>query len=88
MCIDVDQDLINEYYLYLQTYYKPQTVNSYAFKVCSVVRFGIEEGYIKGEIIFTHVKEQKEIKEIYTTKELEVLLKNQKGQILMRLEHG
>ena len=75
MCVDVDQDLINEYYLYLQNFYKPQTVNSYAFKVCPIVKFGFEQGYIKEDIKFTHVVEQKEIKEIYTEDELQVLLK-------------
>ncbi len=74
MCIDIDQDLINEYYLYLQNFYKPQTINSYVFKVCPIVKFGIEEGYIKDDIIFTHVVEQKQVKEIYTKEELEKLL--------------
>lgn len=79
MCIDIDQDLINEYYLYLQNFYKPQTVNSYAFKVCPIIKFGYEQGYIKEDIKFTHVVEQHEIKEIYTEEELKVLLKRPTG---------
>ena len=66
MCNDVTQDLINEYYLYLQDHYKPQTVNSYVFKISPTVLYGVEKGYIKEKIEFTHCKEQLEIKEIYT----------------------
>lgn len=75
MCYDVTQDLINEYYLYLQEYHKATTVNSYVFKVSPTVLYGVDKGYIKEKIEFTHCKEQMEIKEIYTTEELEVLLK-------------
>lgn len=75
MCAEVTQDLINEYYLHLQEYYKPQTVNSYAFKISPTVFYGHEHGYIKEKIEFTHYKEQLEMKEIYTPEELEVLLK-------------
>lgn len=78
MCNDVTQDLINEYYLYLQDHYKPQTVNSYVFKISPTVLYGVEKGYIKEKIEFTHCKEQLEIKEIYTPEELEILLKRPK----------
>lgn len=78
LCCDVTQDLINEYYLYLQEHYKPQTVNSYAFKVAPTVFYGIKKGYIKEGIEFTHCKEQLEIKDIYSQQELEILLKRPK----------
>lgn len=75
MCDNVTQDLINEYYLNLQEHYKPETVNSYAFKISPTVKYGIEKGYIKEEIEFTHCKEQECIKDIYNDDELRVLLK-------------
>ena len=58
MCGDITQDLINEYCLHLQSVYKPQTVNSYMFKVSPTILFGIEQGYIPHNIQFTHVVEQ------------------------------
>lgn len=79
MCDDVTQDLINSYYLYLQNCYKPETVNSYVFKISPTVHYGAEKGYIKEEIHFTHLVEQEKIKEIYTKEELEKLLKRPKG---------
>jgi integrase/recombinase XerD len=72
---DVTQDLINEYYLNLQEHYKPETVKSYVFKICPTVKYGIEKGYIKEDIEFTHCKEQERIKDIYTDDELRTLLK-------------
>lgn len=75
MCEDVTQNLINEYYLYLQSHHKATTVNSYVFKISPIVLYGVRMGYIKEQIEFTHCKEQKEIKEIYTHEELEKLLK-------------
>lgn len=75
MCEDVTQDLINEYYLNLQVHYKPETVNSYVFKISPTIKYGIEKGYIKEEIEFTHCKEQERIKDIYSDEELRVLLK-------------
>lgn len=47
MCNEVTQDLINEYYLYLQEHNKATTVNSYVFKISPTVLYGIEHGYIK-----------------------------------------
>lgn len=47
MCGDITQDLINEYYLYLQQYHKATTVNSYVFKISPIVLYGIRQGYIK-----------------------------------------
>lgn len=79
MCSDITQDLINEYTLHLQTIYKPQTVNSYLFKVSPTVLFGVEKGFINEDIHFTHVIEQEQIKDIYTTAELEILLKRPEG---------
>lgn len=75
MCEDVTQDLINEYYLYLREHHKATTVNSYVFKISPIVLYGVKMGYIKEEIGFTHCKEQREIKDIYTPEELEKLLK-------------
>lgn len=74
-CEDITQDLINEYILYLKDNLKPQTVNSYIFKISPVIKFGIRRGYIKDTIEFTHLVEQEHFKEIYTTEELELLLK-------------
>ena len=79
MCEDITQDLINEYYLHLQNYHKPSTVNSYVFKISPTIHYGFEKGYIKENIEFTHCIEQKEMKDIYTTEELEILLKRSKG---------
>ena len=73
-CDDITQDLINEYYLHLQEHYKPETVNSYVFKISPTVKYGIEKRYIKEEIEFTHCKEQEKIKDIYTDDELKILL--------------
>lgn len=75
MCSDITQDLINEYYLYLQQYHKASTTNSYVFKISPIVKYGIDKGYIREDIEFTHCKEQKEIKNIYTPEELSILLK-------------
>lgn len=75
MCSDITQDLINEYSLHLQSIYKPQTVNSYLFKVSPTILFGMKNGYIPHEIQFTHVVEQETIKDIYSQEELEILLK-------------
>ena len=74
MCCDITQDLINEYVLYLKDKYKPQTVNSYLFKVSPVIKFGISKGYIKDTIEFTHMVEQEQIKDIYTNEEIKKLL--------------
>jgi|GEM_PF-1928107 len=54
-CSEVTQDLINGYILCLKDKYKPQTVNSYIFKVSPVVKYGISRGYIKDSIAFTHL---------------------------------
>ena len=45
MCHDVTQDLINEYYLYLQEYHKATTVNSYVFKVSPTVLYGVDKAF-------------------------------------------
>ncbi len=75
MCEDITQDLINSYILFLTEKYKPQTVNSYQFKIFPIVKFGTDEGYIKDAITFTHCVEQEQIKEIYSEEELRTLLK-------------
>ncbi len=77
---EVTQDLINEYYLNLQEHYKPETVNSYIFKINPTIKYGVEKGYIKEEIEFTHCKEQEHINDIYSDDELRVLLKRPKSQ--------
>lgn len=74
-CSDITQDLLNEYTLFLKEKYKPQTVNSYQFKVSPIIKYGIKKGYIDDHISFTHVVEQEHIKDIYTQAELESLLK-------------
>lgn len=78
-CDDVTQDLINEYILHLKDRLKPQSVNSYIFKISPVIKYGIKRGYIKDNIEFTHLVEQEHFKEIYTSEELEILLKKPKG---------
>lgn len=55
------------------------TVNSYVFKISPTIHYGFEKGYIKENIEFTHCIEQKEMKDIYTAEELEILLKRPKG---------
>lgn len=74
-CDDITQDLINDYIYYLTENYKPQTVNSYQFKLSAVIHFGVSFGYIKDKIEFTHCVEQEHIKEIYSNDELKTLLK-------------
>ncbi len=78
-CSDVTQDLINSYILNLKDRLKPQTVNSYIFKISPVVKYGIQRGYIKDNITFTHLVEQEHIKEIYTNEELKKLLIRPQG---------
>lgn len=74
-CEYITQDLINEYILHLKDNLKPQTMNSYMFKISHVIKFGIRREYIKDTIELTHLVEPEHFKEIYTTKELEILLK-------------
>lgn len=78
-CDDITQDVINDYILFLTENYKPQTVNSYQFKLSAVIKFGITNGYIKDSIEFTKCVEQEHIKEIYTNDELKILLKRPEG---------
>lgn len=75
MCNAVTQDLINEYYLHLQSSLKATTINSYVFKISPTIKYGIQKGYIDEQIEFTHLVEQEEIKEIYSKEELELLLR-------------
>lgn len=75
ICSEITQDLINEYVLHLKDRVKPQTVNSYQFKISPIVKYGMARGYIKDTIKFTHIIEQERIKDIYTKEELETLLK-------------
>lgn len=75
LCSEVTQDLINEYYLYLQESHRASTVNTYVFNISPIIKYGYRNGYIDENIEFTHLVEQKEIKDIYTKEELEVLLK-------------
>jgi integrase/recombinase XerD len=81
MCSELSQDLINEWIFYLKDRVKPRTVNSYQFRICTVVKFGIKKGYIKDNITFYHVVEQEHIKEIYSKDELEILLKKPKNKL-------
>ena len=78
LCADVTQDLIDDYKLHLMSYLKPQTVNSYIFKVSPIVKYGISKGYIEDNIMFTHMVEQEHFKKIYTDEELSILLKKPK----------
>ena len=43
-CGDITQDVINDYILYLTECYKPQTVNSYQFKLSPIVKFSTSVG--------------------------------------------
>ncbi|WP_081915133.1 phage integrase SAM-like domain-containing protein [Anaerosalibacter massiliensis] len=44
-CEDITQDLISEYILHLKDNLKPQTVNSYIFKISPVIKYGEEINY-------------------------------------------
>lgn len=74
-CSDITQDLVNAWVLDMKEYLKPETVNSYQFKISPVIRYGMSKGYIKDSIEFSHMVEQERIKEIYTEEELKKILK-------------
>lgn len=80
MCNDVTQELIDEYKSSLIERLKPETVNSYVFKVSPIVKFGFKQGYLPYNIEFNHMKEQEHFKEIYTEEELKILLKKPKTE--------
>lgn len=78
-CDGVTQDLVNDYILELKDKHKAQTVNPYMFKISPVIKYGVKRGYIKDTIEFSRLVEQEYFKEIYTTQELELLLKRPEG---------
>ena len=77
-CIDVTQELVDDYKLNLINRLKPETVNSYMFKISPVIKYGYQQGYIENDILFTHMKEQEHFKDIYTSEELSILLEKPK----------
>ncbi|MDP4117901.1 MAG: site-specific integrase [Bacillota bacterium] len=74
LCTDLCQQIVDNYQMHLMQFYKPSTVNSYLFKVSPVIKFGVEKGKITEEIVFRHIKEQENLKEIYSKEELRALL--------------
>lgn len=79
MCSDVTQELINNYMVFLAQDKKPQTVNSYVFKISPIVLYGVDKGYITQKIEFTHMVEQERFKDIYSEEELKILLTKPKS---------
>lgn len=78
-CNEINQDLIDNYILWLKNKgIKMTTINSYQYKISPVVNFGYKRGFIERKVEFKRVIEQEEIKEIYTKRELELLLKRPK----------
>lgn len=79
-CSDVTQDLVDVYKISLINRLKPESVNSYIFKISPVIKFGYKKGYISENIEFNHMIEQERLKDIYTDEELKILLKRNKNQ--------
>lgn len=77
-CSDVTQELVDDYKLNLINRLKPETVNSYMFKISPIIKYGYQQGYIENDILFTHMKEQEHFKDIYTAEELSILLEKPK----------
>jgi len=78
-CMEITQELIDDYIIWLKDRgIKMTTVNSYQYKISPVINFGYKRGLIERKIDFIRVIEQEEIKEIYTNRELETLLKRPK----------
>lgn len=75
MFSDITQDLVNGYVLHFKGWLKAETVNSYQFRISSVIKYGMKKGYIQDTIEFTRLVEQEHIKEIYTHDELVGILK-------------
>lgn len=78
-CSDINQELIDDYMISLAERLKPQSVNSYVFKVSPIVLFGVARGYIKHDIKFSHMVEQEQFKEIYHDEEIRLLLEKPEG---------
>lgn len=74
-CNEITQELLDEYKFYLMDKYKPETVNSYVFKVSPVLKFAFERGYLPYKIEIIHMVEQERYRNIYTPDELTTLLK-------------
>lgn len=72
-CSDVTQDLVDDYKLSLIDRLKPETVNSYMFKISPIIKYGYQQGYIENDILFAHMKEQEHFKDIYTAEELSIV---------------
>ena len=70
----MQQSLIDDYQLDLASRLKAETVNSYLFKICPIVKFGMVRGYITEDIQFSHMAHQKHFKDIYTEDEIRKLL--------------
>lgn len=73
-CSEVRQELFDDYQLELATRVKPETVNSYLFKISPVVKFGKERGYIVADIQLSHMAHQEHFKDVYTEDEIRRLL--------------
>lgn len=76
LCKNITQTTIDDYKLYLfDTGISAISVNSYIHNLSPTIKFGIKRGYIFKSIEFREIKAQEKIKDIYTTEELEILLK-------------
>ena len=73
-CSELTQEMVDDYQMDLASRVKAQTVNSYLFKISSVIHFGKEKGYITEEIQFSHMVYQEHFKDIYTEEEIKKLL--------------
>lgn len=73
-CSEVRQELFDDYQLELASRVKPETVNSYLFKISPVVKFGKERGYIVADIQLSHMAHQEHFKDVYTEDEIRRLL--------------
>jgi integrase/recombinase XerD len=77
LCSEIMQDTINSYRLSLLDGGRVSavTVNTYIHNLSPSIKYGMKRGYIASDIEFKENKAQEKIKELYTTKELRILLK-------------
>ena len=75
LCSEVDQELINDYILYLKDRVSDESVNSYQYKISPIIHYGVTRGAVRSEITFYRINTQEIIKDVYTDQELKTLLK-------------
>ena len=74
ICSKINQELINDYILYLKEKVSDESVNSYQFKLSPIIHYGCDRGSVRSEITFYKINTQEKIKAIYTDHELKLLL--------------